>query len=223
MRVLLVEDDATLHQRVKTALSQAGFAIDVAENGVDAQYMGEAGAYDAIVLDLGLPGRSGLEVLRAWRDRGNPVPVLILTARDTWHERVDGLRAGADDYLGKPFALEELIARLNALIRRSKGHVSGELSVGGLTLDEDRQAVRREDGTPVALTGMEFRLLRYFMLHPGQVLSKMRLADHVYDWEADPESNVLEVYIKRLRQKCGKDIIHTRRGQGYVFLTPSAP
>jgi two-component system, OmpR family, response regulator len=223
MRVLLVEDDATLHQRVKTALSQAGFAIDVAETGLDAQCMGEVETYDAIVLDLGLPGRSGLEVLRTWRARDNPVPVLILTARDTWRERVDGLRAGADDYLGKPFALEELIARLNALIRRSKGQVRGELSVGGLTLDEDRQAVRRDDGTCVALTGMEFRLLRYFMLHPGQVLSKTRLADHVYDWDADPDSNVLEVYVKRLRQKCGKDIIHTRRGQGYVFLTPSVP
>jgi DNA-binding response OmpR family regulator len=222
MRVLLVEDDVTLHQRVKTALRQAGFAIDVAENGLDAQYIGEAGAYDAIVLDLGLPGRSGLEVLRTWRAHDNPVPVLILTARDTWQERVDGLQAGADDYLGKPFALEELIARLNALIRRSKGHVSGELSVGGLILDEDRQAVRRADGTSVTLTGMEFRLLRYFMFHPGQVLSKTRLADHVYDWDADPESNVIEVYIKRLRQKCGKDIIHTRRGQGYVFLMPSA-
>ena len=218
MRVLLVEDDATLHQRLKTALSQAGFAVDVAENGLDAEYMGGTGAYDVIVLDLGLPGRPGLEVLRNWRGRGNRAPVLILTARDAWHERVDGLQAGADDYLGKPFYLEELIARLNALIRRNKGHTGHGLRVAGLTLDEDRQAVILHDGTRLELTGMEFRLLRYFMMHPGQVLSQARLAEHVYDWDTDHDSNVIEVYVKRLRQKCGKTIIHTRRGQGYVFL-----
>jgi DNA-binding response OmpR family regulator len=220
MRVLLVEDDASLHQRLKTALSQAGFAVDVAENGSKAEYLGDEEMYDAVVLDLGLPGRPGLEVLQNWRRDGNHVPVLILTARDAWHERVDGLRAGADDYLGKPFYVEELIARLNAVIRRSKGRASGMLHVGGFTLDADQQSMCTPDGTTVLLTGMEFRLLRYFMLHPGQVLSQTRLAEHVYDWDTDHDSNVIEVYIKRLRQKCGKDLIHTRRGQGYVFRAP---
>jgi DNA-binding response OmpR family regulator len=218
--VLLVEDDATLHHRLQTALSQAGFAVDVVEDGVEAEYMGDMGAYDLVVLDLGLPGRPGLDVLQHWRRRGNRVPVLILTARDAWHERVDGLRAGADDYLGKPFYVEELLARLNALLRRSKGHAGGSLCVGGLTLDEGRQALLTPNGTTVMLTGMEFRLLRYFMLHPGQVLSQTRLAEHVYDWDTEHDSNVIEAYIKRLRHKCGKDLIHTRRGQGYVFQAP---
>lgn len=220
MRVLLVEDDTRLNRRLQTALAEAGFAVDVAENGTDAEFMGEVEPYDAVVLDLGLPGRAGLEVLQTWRGRGHAVPVLILTARDAWHERVDGFRAGADDYLGKPFYVEELIARLNALIRRSTGHACGRLSAGGFTLDEDQQAVVMPDGTAVQLTGMEFRLLRYLMLHPCQVLSKTRLAEHVYAWETDPDSNVIEVYIRRLRQKCGKDIIATRRGQGYVFQAP---
>lgn len=205
MRVLLVEDDTPLNQRLKTALSQSGFAVDVAENGLEAEEMGGAEVYDIIVLDLGLPGRTGLEILQNWRRRRNSVPVLILTARDAWHERVDGLRAGADDYLGKPFYLEELIARLNALIRRSKGHVSGRLCVGGLTLDDIQQAVIMPNGTPVLLTGMEFRLLRYFMLHPCQVLSQTQLAEHVYDWNSDHDSNVIEVYIKG----CGRNVART--------------
>jgi DNA-binding response OmpR family regulator len=217
MRLLLVEDDRVLNRKLKVALTQAGFAVDVTENGADAESMGDVEPYDIVVLDLGLPERPGLEVLRAWRARGNTVPVLILTARDAWHERVDGLRAGADDYLGKPFYVEELIARLNALIRRNSAHEGGTLCVGGMTLDEARQAVVMADGTTLTLTGIEFRLLRYLMLHPGQVLSKSRLTDHIYDWDADHDSNVIEVYVKRLRQKCGKHLIQTRRGQGYVF------
>jgi DNA-binding response OmpR family regulator len=179
--------------------------------------MGDVESYDVAVLDLGLPERSGLDVLRAWRARGNTVPVLILTARDAWYERVDGLRAGADDYLGKPFYVEELVARLNALIRRNTVHEGGTLCVGGMTLDEAKQTIVMANGTTIALTGIEFRLLRYFMLHPGQVLSKSRLTEHIYDWNADHDSNVIEVYVKRLRQKCGKELIQTRRGQGYVF------
>lgn len=217
MRLLLVEDDTALNRKLKVALTEAGFAVDVTANGVDAEYMGDAEPYDIVVLDLGLPERSGLDVLRAWRARGNTVPVLILTARDAWHERVDGLRAGADDYLGKPFYVEELVARLNALIRRNTIHEGGTLCMGDLTLDEARQAVITRDGTTIALTGIEFRLLRYFMLHPGQVLSKSRLTDHIYDWNTDHDSNVIEVYVKRLRQKCGKHVIQTRRGQGYIF------
>ena len=221
MRLLLVEDDSALNRKLKTALNEAGFAVDVTENGIDAECMGEVEPYDVVILDLGLPGRSGFDILRAWRGRGNRVPVLILTARDAWYERVDGLQAGADDYLGKPFYVEELIARLNALIRRSTVHAGGALTAGGMTLDETRQTIVTEDGTPIPLTGIEFRLLRYFMLHPGQVLSKHRLTEHVYDWDAEHDSNVIEVYVKRLRQKCGKNLIKTRRGQGYVFEAAS--
>jgi two-component system, OmpR family, response regulator len=216
MRVLLAEDDAELRSRLKADLNQAGYAVDSADNGVDAQFLGEQEPYDAVVLDLGLPRRSGLEVLRNWRGAGNRVPVLILTARDAWYEKVDGFKAGADDYVGKPFHVEELLARLQALLRRSHGQSSGALSVPGLTLDEARQAVVQE-GRDVGLTGVEFRLLRYFMLHPGEVLSKTRLCEHVYEYDAERDSNVLEVYINRLRQKIGKDFIKTRRGQGYVF------
>jgi DNA-binding response OmpR family regulator len=217
MRLLLIEDDRALTQRLQSALTQAGFAVDIAADGVTAQLLGSTEPYDVVVLDLGLPARSGLDVLKNWRAEGHAVPVLILTARDAWHERVDGFQAGADDYLGKPFYVEELIARLNALIRRSHAALSGPLCVGDLTLDEKRQDLITGAGDIIPLTGVEFRLMRYFMLHPGQVLSKSQLADHVYDWDTDHESNVLEVYVKRLRQKCGRELIQTRRGQGYVF------
>ena len=217
MRLLLVEDDQALTQRLQSTLTQAGFAVDIASDGVTAQALGSHEPYDVVVLDLGLPERSGLEVLKNWRAAGNAVPVVILTARDAWHERVDGFQAGADDYLGKPFYVEELVARLNALIRRSYAASGGPLCAGDLTLDEGRQYLITASGETIPLTGVEFRLMRYFMLHPGQVLSKSQLAEHIYDWDADHESNVLEVYVKRLRQKCGRKIIQTRRGQGYVF------
>jgi DNA-binding response OmpR family regulator len=217
MRLLLVEDDQALTQRLQSALTQAGFAVDIASDGVTAQDLGSTEPYDVVVLDLGLPERSGLEVLKNWRAVGQTVPVIILTARDAWHERVDGFQAGADDYLGKPFYVEELVARLNALIRRTYTSSGSPLCAGHLTLDETRQHLITADGETITLTGVEFRLMRYFMLHPGQVLSKSQLADHVYDWDADHESNVLEVYVKRLRQKCGREFIQTRRGQGYVF------
>ncbi|RUQ28496.1 MAG: response regulator transcription factor [Candidatus Competibacteraceae bacterium] len=218
MRLLLVEDDATLSSRLRADLEQTGFAVDVANNGIDATFMGESEPYDIAVLDLGLPGRPGLEVLRHWRESGNPLPVLILTARDAWHEKVDGFKAGADDYLGKPFHSPELIARLQALLRRGVARPHGPLRVAGLALDEDTQTVGilATDET-FDLTGTEFRLLRYFMLHPGQVLSKSRLAEHIYDFDTERDSNVLEVYINRLRRKLGRDLIATRRGQGYVF------
>jgi DNA-binding response OmpR family regulator len=217
MRLLLVEDDQGLTQCLQSALTQAGFAVDIASDGVTAQDLGRTEPYDVVVLDLGLPKRSGLEVLKNWRAAGRTVPVIILTARDAWHERVDGFQAGADDYLGKPFYVEELVARLNALIRRTYAATGSPLCAGHLTLDETRQNLITADGETIPLTGVEFRLMRYFMLHPGQVLSKSQLADHVYDWEADHQSNVLEVYVKRLRQKCGRACIQTRRGQGYVF------
>jgi len=217
VRILVVEDDALLGERLKKDLGQAGFAVDMADNGVDGEFMGDEEPYDAVVLDLGLPKRPGLEVLNNWRKRGNRVPVIILTARDAWHEKVEGFKAGADDYLAKPFHVEELEVRINALIRRGHGQTGGELQVAGLTLNEDRQSVMAANGEEIELTGIEFRLLRYFMLHPGQILSKSRLTEHVYDFDSDKDSNVMEVYINRLRQKLGKELIATRRGQGYVF------
>lgn len=217
MRLLLVEDDAQLVTRLKPALKRAGFAVDVADNGVDGEFLGDEEPYDAVVLDLGLPQRPGLEVLASWRRKQNPVPVLVLTARDAWHERVDGFKAGADDYLGKPFHIEELVARLLALVRRSAGQPTHELSQGGLRLDEDQQQVILADGERVELTGTEFRLLRYFMLHPGEILSKTRLTEHLYEQDFDRDSNLIEVYIRRLRERIGKERIETRRGQGYLF------
>lgn len=217
MRILIVEDDADLALWLKTSLTKSGFAVDRADNGPDAEFMGNEEPYDAAVLDLGLPGRSGLEVLRNWRARGNKLPVIILTARDQWHEKVDGFKAGADDYVAKPFHVEELVVRINAVIRRTKSQAGGTLALGGLSLDEDHQSVRIGSGRPIGLSGTEFRLLRYFMLHPGAILSKTRLTEHVYDFDSDKDSNVIEVFVNRLRQKIGKDRIETRRGQGYIF------
>jgi two-component system OmpR family response regulator len=217
MRLLLVEDDAILGPRLKQDLKRAGYAVDLADNGVDAEFLGREEPYDAVILDLGLPGRPGLEVLQHWRQQGNPLPVIVLTARDAWHERVDGLKAGADDYLGKPFHFEELLARLDALLRRSQERPGQPLSVAGLTLDEERQQVTLPSGSSVSLTGTEFRLLRYFMVHPGKILSKTRLTEHVYEGDMDRDSNVIEAYVKRLRSKIGQSLIQTRRGQGYIF------
>ncbi|MBF0165040.1 MAG: response regulator transcription factor, partial [Magnetococcales bacterium] len=213
-------DDAELAAGLKRDLGRAGFAVDQVGDGVEAEYLGDVEPYDAVVLDLGLPGRHGLEVLRGWRGRGITVPVLILTAWDAWHERVDGFKAGADDYLGKPFHVEELIARLNALTRRGSGRAPGDLMVGDMRLDEARQEVILPPDERRGLTGTEFRLLRYFMLHPDQVLSKSRLTEHVYEYDEDKDSNVIEVYIKRLRDIVGRERIKTRRGQGYLLTSP---
>ena len=210
MRLLLVEDDPVLGPRLRQDLRTAGYAVDLVDNGIDGQFQGETETYDAVILDLGLPGRPGLEVLHNWRTAGSHLPVIILTARDAWHERVDGLKAGADDYLGKPFHQEELLARLDALLRRAQERAA-------LTIDEERQCVTLADGESVELTGTEFRLLRYMMINPGKLLSKTRLTEHVYEGDADRDSNVIEAYIKRLRQKIGKQLIETRRGQGYIF------
>lgn len=218
MRLLLAEDDPTLGPRLKQDLKRAGYTIDLVENGIDAEFHGKESNYDAVILDLGLPGRPGLEVLTHWRAQNIKTPVIILTARDAWHERVDGLKAGADDYLGKPFHLEELLARLDALLRRSQNRPGQSLEAAGLLLDEERQQVTLTSGEILALTGTEYRLLRYFMSHAGKVLSKQQLSEHVYEWETDHDSNVIEAHVKRLRQKIGKDFIETRRGQGYVFV-----
>ncbi len=218
MRLLLVEDDKLLADSLRKNLARQGFAVDLADNGVDAEFMGNEEPYDIIVLDLGLPQRPGLEVLQNWRQRGNPVPVIVLTARDAWHERVEGFKAGADDYLGKPFHVEELSARIHALIRRNHAVRGQALQAGGLVLDEEQQQVRLPDGQELDLTGTEFRLLRYFMLNPGKPLSKIRLTEHVYEQDFDRDSNLIEVYVSRLRDKLGKERILTRRGQGYIFV-----
>ncbi len=217
MRLLLVEDDAELSQSLQQQLQKEGFAVDVADNGIDAEFMGDEEPYDTIILDLGLPQRSGLEVLKNWRQRNNRVPVIVLTARDAWHERVDGFKAGADDYLGKPFHTEELLVRILALVRRNNNMAGDTLKSTGLVLDEERQQVSLNSGKPIELTGTEFRLLRYFMLNPDKILTKTRLIEHVYDQDFDKDSNLIEVYVRHLRKKIGKERIVTKRGQGYIF------
>lgn len=217
MRLLFVEDDSELIASLKKPLKDAGYAVDVAEDGIEGEYLGNENIYDIAILDLGLPKRNGLEVLNNWRKENNKLPVIILTARDTWQERVDGFKIGADDYIGKPFHVEELLARITALLHRSKQSPGSSLKSGDLVLDEDRQTVTTEDGETHSLTGTEFRLLRYFLLNTGHVLSKSRLTDHLYNFDSDKDSNVIEAYIKRLRKLLGKERIETRRGQGYVF------
>jgi len=221
MRLLLIEDDAELVAYMRSDLAKAGFAVDVADNGVDGEFLGDTEPYDAVVLDLGLPQKPGLEILHAWRKRGNRVPVIVLTARDAWYERVDGFKAGADDYLGKPFHIEELIARIRALIYRRHGSATNSIETKQLKLDEDSQEVVVEGDATYQLTGTEFRLLRYMMLNAGKVLSKTQLSDHVYDQDTERDSNLIEVYVRRLREKIGVQMILTKRGQGYVFNDPS--
>lgn len=218
MRLLLVEDDLDLIHTLQKDLELAGYAVDVANDGVEAKFLGCEGIYDVVLLDLGLPKLSGLDVLKYWRKKGLLLPVIVLTARDTWHERIDGFKAGADDYLGKPFHVEELLARLNAVLQRSNNTApSKNLIKTGLVLDSIKQAVTIDNGIAHTLTGVEFRLLRYLMSHPERILSKSILTEHVYDFDSDKDSNVIEVYIKRLRKIIGKHRIENRRGQGYIF------
>lgn len=217
MRILVVEDDIKLAERLRQHLRSGAYAVDIVHDGLDAEHLGLEEAYDAIILDLGLPGKPGLEVLQSWRDAGMNTPVIILTARDAWYEKVEGFKAGADDYLAKPFHNEELLVRVQALLRRNAAREGGSIENFGLSLDEERQCVTLADAQQHMLTGTEFRLLRYFMLHPNRVLSKTRLSEHIYEYDDDRDSNVIEVYVTRLRQKIGKDLIKTRRGQGYIF------
>ena len=216
MRLLLIEDDLLLRTTLKRDLERAGYAVDCAADGDQGEFLGSTEHYDVAVLDLGLPRMSGLDVLRQWRVSGVMLPVIVLTARDEWHERVEGLKAGADDYLGKPFHVEELLARIQALLRRGVARAA-HLVCDGVELDEEHQSAIVDGARSEPLTGLEFRLLRCFMRHQGEVLSKSYLGEHVYGLDADPESNVIEVYVNRLRHKIRKDLITTRRGQGYVF------
>lgn len=217
MRLLLVEDNVPLADELTAGLQRQGYAVDWLADGRDAVYQGASEPYDAIILDLGLPGLPGLEVLAQWRSGGLATPVLILTARDSWAERIEGLKAGADDYLTKPFHPEELQLRIQSLLRRARGLANQpKLESAGLHLDEGRQCVTC-NGEDVQLTAAEFRLLRYFMLHPQQILSKSHLAEHLYDGETERDSNVLEVHVNHLRRKLGRSVIETRRGQGYRF------
>jgi two-component system OmpR family response regulator len=222
MRLLLIEDDIRLAPELKKSLKRVGYAVDWLENGIDGELQATIENYDVIILDLGLPGRTGLNVLNNWRKGGLNTPVIILTARDSWRERVDGLKAGADDYLGKPFHTEELLARLDALIRRHHSAEPSALISGELKLDESKQSVTLVDGTVELLTAMEYRLLRYLLYHPDKLLSKSHLTEHLYEEDSDRDSNVLEVYINRLRQKIGKERIETRRGQGYIYISHPA-
>ena len=193
--------------------------MELEYDAVSGELLGEQEPYDLAILDLGLPGMDGLEVLQRWRAAGSSLPVLILTARSRWTERVEGLQAGADDYLTKPFHNEELLLRVQALLRRAHGRVpQALLSVAGLQLDEAQQQVRVGDAEPLSLSASEFKLLRYFMLNPGKVLSKTQLAEHLYDYEDERDSNVIEVLINHLRRKLGREAIETRRGQGYVLV-----
>ena len=219
MRILLVEDDPILGRQVADRLVAEGYAVDTAADGDDAAYQGESEPFDAIVLDLGLPRRDGLSVLRSWRDNGIDVPVLILTARDHWHDKVLGIDAGADDYLAKPFHMEELLARLRALIRRAKGRASTELRAGSVVLDTRTGAVSAS-GQPVDLTAYEFRVLSYLMHHAGEIVSRTELTEHVYAQDFDRDSNTIEVFIGRLRRKLGGDLIKTVRGLGYRLEPP---
>ncbi|NRH29687.1 response regulator transcription factor [Pseudomonas sp. MS19] len=217
MRLLLVEDHVPLADELVASLSRQGYAVDWLADGRDAASQGAVEPYDLVILDLGLPGKPGLEVLQEWRATGLSMPVLVLTARGSWSERIEGLKAGADDYMSKPFHPEELQLRIQSLLRRAHGLANqSHIEAAGLRLDESRQCVHRGD-EEVDLTAAEFRLLRYFMLHPGRILSKSHLADHLYDGESERDSNVIEVHVNHLRRKLGRDAIETRRGQGYRF------
>jgi two-component system OmpR family response regulator len=214
VRLLLVEDDLALREPLAASLRNAGYAVDEAGDGRQALHQGLHEPYDAVVLDLGLPIMDGLTVLRRWREAGRTLPVLVLTARDRWHEKVEGIDAGADDYLTKPFHIEELLARTRALIRRAQGLASPVLRCGGLRLDTRASRVTLDD-LPMALTALEYRLLAYLMHHPGQVVSRTELTEHLYEQDFDRDSNTIEVFIARLRRKLPNGMIETVRGLGY--------
>jgi two-component system OmpR family response regulator len=217
MRVLIVEDNAEVARQLRTALEQELFIVDVASDGEQGWFLGDTEPYDAIILDLGLPKIDGLSLLQKWRQTGNQIPVLILTSRDTWREKVIGLRAGADDYLAKPFELEEVMARVEALVRRASGHASPMLKCGRVELEPVSARVTMA-GVPINLTALEYRTLQYLLQKHGSVVSKSELSEHIYGQDLERDSNVIEVLINRLRSKLTPDLIQTRRGLGYQLV-----
>lgn len=220
MRCLVVEDDADLRRQLSRALTEAGYAVDFAADGEEGHFLGETEPYDVVVLDLGLPIMDGVTILERWRKEGHTMPVLILTARDRWSEKVAGFDAGADDYLTKPFHTEELLARLRALVRRAAGHASAALESGELRLDPRAQRAT-VNGNPIKLTSHELRLLTYLMHHEGRVVPRTELIEHIYDQDFDRDSNTIEVFVGRLRKKIGQDRIVTVRGLGYQLINPT--
>lgn len=221
MRILVVEDDKELNRQLCEALGDAGYVVDRAFDGEEGHFLGDTEPYDAVVLDIGLPQMDGISVLERWRRDGRRMPVLILTARDRWSDKVSGIDAGADDYVTKPFHIEEVLARVRALIRRAAGHASSELTCGPLRLDI-KSSKADINGTTLKLTSHEFRLLAYLMHHMGEVVSRTELVEHLYDQDFDRDSNTIEVFVGRLRKKMGIDMIETVRGMGYRMREPQA-
>jgi two-component system OmpR family response regulator len=221
MKVLVVEDDLEVARQLEMALKTSGYVVEMAHDGEEALYKGENEPYDAVILDLGLPRVDGLTVLQQWRAGQHNMPVIILTARDTWREKVNGLRAGADDYIAKPFEAEEVLARVEALIRRTSGHASAIITCGPVQLDTSNNRVTCNN-EPVEMTALELGMLSYMMHHQGDVLSKTTLTEHIYDQDFDRDSNVIEVLVNRLRKKLGNKLIKTHRGLGYQLIDPSS-
>ena len=221
MRLLVVEDDKDLNRQLVSALEQSGYVVDRAFDGEEGHFLGETEPYDAVVLDIGLPKKDGVTVLEQWRGAGRLMPVLILTARDRWSDKVQGFDAGADDYVAKPFHMEEVLARIRALLRRASGHATNEIVCGPVRLDTKAGRVV-VDGAPIKLTSHEYRLLAYLMHHSGKVISRSEIIEHLYDQDFDRDSNTIEVFIGRIRKKLGVEIIQTVRGLGYLLTPPDA-
>ena len=221
MRILIVEDEPTLGKQLKSTLEHNGYAVDLATDGEEGHFLGSTESYDAVILDLGLPEVDGLTVLDRWRKEGKVTPILVLTARDSWSDKVAGLDAGADDYLAKPFQTQELIARLRALIRRASGNASSELIAGDVRLDTRSGRVTLA-GEPVKMTAQEYKLLSYLIHHKGKVVSRTELIEHIYDQDFDRDSNTIEVFVTRIRKKLGQEVITTIRGLGYSLEEPAA-
>jgi two-component system OmpR family response regulator len=220
LRLLVVEDDKDLNRQIVRALEQSGYAVDRAFDGEEGCHLGETEPYDAVVLDIGLPKKDGVTILEEWRAAGRDMPVLILTARDRWSDKVQGFDAGADDYVSKPFHMEEVLARIRALLRRATGHATNEIVCGAVRLDTKAGRVV-VDGAPVKLTSHEYRLLAYLMHHSGRVVARSEIIEHLYDQDFDRDSNTIEVFVGRLRKKLGVDLIQTVRGLGYMAAAPA--
>ncbi len=219
MKVLIIEDEPDINRQLVDAFKEANYAVDTTKDGEEGEYLGETGTYDAVVLDLGLPGKDGISILKSWREQGVATPVLILTARGSWSEKVLGIDSGADDYVAKPFQIEEVLARIRALVRRAAGHTTAELVCGPLRLDTKGARVT-VDGNPIKLTSLEYRLLSYLLHHKGRVVSRTELVEHLYEQDFDRDSNTIEVFVGRLRKKINVDLIRTVRGLGYSLDDP---